>query len=182
MRFWHFLPLGVRNLAENAYIRLDPIDHRILNCLQQDGRISNQQLSEEVGLSPSPCLRRVRSLETSGVIDRYVALVKPEAAGLSVSAFIRVRLDRQDDRHLQTFEDAIRDLPEIMECYLMTGDADYQLRILVPSLDAFENFLRTKLTKIEGVGEVTTSFALRPVVYRTALPLSVNRTGAGIHA
>ena len=133
--------------------------------------MTNQQLAEQVGLSPSPCLRRVRALEQSGAIHRYVALVDPEIAGLPVSAFVRVRLDRQDDRHLAIFEDAVRDVEEIMECYLMTGDADYQLRVLVPSLDAFEDFLRSKLTRIEGVSEVTTSFALRPVVYRTALPV-----------
>ena len=152
-------------------IKLDAIDRRILTELQRDGRITNQQLAERVGLSPSPCLRRVRLLEKNGAIDRYVALVKPEASGLSVTAFVRVRLDRQDDRHLASFEKAVLDFPEIMECYLMTGDSDYQLRVLVSSLDAFENFLRAKLTKIEGVSELTTSFALRPVVYRTALPV-----------
>ncbi len=121
--------------------------------------------------SPSPCLRRVRALEDSRATDRYVALVDPEIAGLSVSAFVRVRLDRQDDRHLAMFEEVVRDVPEVMECYLMTGDADYRLRVLVPSLDAFEDFLRSKLTRIDGVSEVTTSFALRPIVYRTAIPL-----------
>lgn len=151
--------------------KLDAIDRKILTELQYDGRMTNQQLSERVGLSPSPCLRRVRLLEDSGTIERYVALVKPEATGLAVSAFVRVRLDRQDDRHLTSFETAVADFPEIMECYLMTGDADYQLRVLVSSLDDFENFLRTKLTRIDGVSEVTTSFALRPVVYRTAVPL-----------
>lgn len=150
---------------------LDAIDRRILTALQEDGRMTNQQLAERVGLSPSPCLRRVRALEDSRAIDRYVALVDPEIAGLSVSAFVRVRLDRQDDRHLAMFEEAVRDVPEVMECYLMTGDADYQLRVLVPSLDAFEDFLRSKLTRIDGVSEVTTSFALRPIVYRTAIPL-----------
>lgn len=150
---------------------LDAIDRKILKALQRDGRITNQQLAEEVGLSPSPCLRRVRLLEQSGAIDRYVTLVDPEAVGLSVTAFIRVRLDRQDDRHLAVFENAVTEFPEVMECYLMTGDADYQLRVLVASLDAFENFLRAKLTRIEGVSEVTTSFALRPIVYRTAVPV-----------
>lgn len=150
---------------------LDAIDRKILTVLQEDGRITNHELAERVGLSPSPCLRRVRMLEQSGVIDRYVALVDPDVSGLAVSAFVRVRLDRQDDQHLALFEDAIRDVPEVMECYLMTGDADYQLRVLVPSLDAFEDFLRAKLTRISGVSEVTTSFALRPIVYRTAIPI-----------
>lgn len=156
---------------------LDAIDCKILHALQRDGRITNQQLAEEVGLSPSPCLRRVRMLEEAGAIDRYVALANPAALGLYVSAFIRVRLDRQDDRHLAAFEEVVAGFPEVMECYLMTGDCDYQLRVLVASLDAFETFLRTKLTKINGVGEVTTSFSLRPIVYRTELPIAAASAG-----
>lgn len=150
---------------------LDEIDHRILAELQSDGRMSNQDLSERVGLSPSPCLRRLRQLEAGGVIQRYVALVDPEAVGLGVTAFVRVRLDQQDDRHLAVFEQAVADFPEVMECYLMTGEADYQLRVLVGSLGDFEDFLRHRLTRIAGVAQVTSSFALRPVVYKTALPV-----------
>lgn len=150
---------------------LDAIDRRILATVQQDGRITNQDLAEAVGLSPSPCLRRLKALEREGTISRYVALVDPAAVGLSVSAFVRVRLESQDDRRLAAFEQAIADFPEVLECYLMSGDADYQLRVVVPSLEAFEHFLRFKLTRIGGVAQVTTSFALRPIVYRTALPL-----------
>jgi Lrp/AsnC family leucine-responsive transcriptional regulator len=142
-----------------------------LREVQRDGRVTNQELSERVGLSPSPCLRRVRRLEADGVISRYVALVDPVAVGLPVSAFIRVRLHQQDDRHLARFEAAVAGFAEVMECYLMSGDADYQVRVLVESLGAFEDFLRQKLTRIEGVAEVTTSFALRPIVYKTALPI-----------
>jgi Lrp/AsnC family leucine-responsive transcriptional regulator len=134
--------------------------------------MTNQQLSEEVGLSPSPCLRRVRQLEKSGVISGYVALVRPDAVGLGVTAFVRIRLDQQDDNHLTLFEAAISGFPEVMECYLMTGEADYQLRVLVGSLGEFEDFLRYKLTRIMGVSQLTTSFALRPVVYRTAIDLN----------
>ncbi|WP_176599233.1 MULTISPECIES: Lrp/AsnC family transcriptional regulator [Sphingobium] len=152
---------------------LDEIDVRILGRLQADGRVTNQQLSEAVGLSPSPCLRRVRLLEEREVIQGYVALVKPEAVGLGVTAFVRIRLDQQDDTHLTLFETALAKFPEVMECYLMTGEADYQLRVLVSSLGEFEDFLRHKLTKIVGVSQVTTSFALRPVVYRTALPVRI---------
>lgn len=133
--------------------------------------MTNQELADQVGLSPSPCLRRVRQLEADGVISRYVALVDPEVVGLSVTAFVRVRLDQQDDRHLAEFEAAVADFPEVMECYLMTGEADYQLRVLVPSLGAFEDFLRHRLTRVKGVANVTTSFALRPVIYKTALPV-----------
>lgn len=150
---------------------LDQLDRRILAELQSDGRMTNQELSERVGLSPTPCLRRLRHLESEGVIFRYVALVDPEVVGYSVTAFVRVRLDQQDDRHLALFEEAIAGFPEVMECYLMTGDADYQLRVVVKSLGSFEDFLRQRLTRIPGVGQVTTSFALRPIVYKTALPL-----------
>lgn len=153
--------------------QFDAIDIGILNQLQANGRMSNQELSEKIGLSPSPCLRRLKALESSGVITRYVALVDPTLAGLTVTAFIRVRLDQQDDRHLAIFEEAIAEFPEVMDCYLMTGDADYQLRVLVQSLNAFEDFLRFKLTKIQGVSQVTTSFALRPVVSKTSLPLEL---------
>ncbi|MCJ2180764.1 Lrp/AsnC family transcriptional regulator [Novosphingobium album (ex Hu et al. 2023)] len=152
-------------------VDLDAINRNILRQVQDDGRITNQELSDRVGLSPSPCLRRLKQLEGEGVITRYVALVDPQMVGLGVTAFVRVRLDQQDDRHLAAFEDAVTGFSEVMECYLMTGDADYQLRVLVESLNAFEDFLRFKLTKIAGVAQVTTSFALRPVVYKTALPL-----------
>ena len=148
----------------------DAIDRKILDHLQSNGRMTNQELSDAIGLSPSPCLRRVRQLEANGVIAGYVALVDPEVVGLSVTAFVRVRLDQQDDRHLAAFESAVADFPEVMECYLMTGEADYQLRVLVGSLGAFEDFLRHRLTRVKGVANVTTSFALRPVIYKTALP------------
>ena len=110
------------------------------------------------------------SISASGVISRYVALVDPEVVGLSVTAFVRVRLDQQDDHHLAEFESAVSGFPEVMECYLMTGEADYQLRVLVSSLGAFEDFLRHRLTRVRGAANVTTSFALRPVIYKTALP------------
>ena len=149
---------------------LDALDVKILECLQADGRITNQELSEKVGLSPSPCLRRVRQLEADGIITGYVALVSPNHVGLTISAFVRVRLNQQDEKHLAIFETAVADFPEVMECYLMTGEADYQLRVLVPSLSDFEDVLR-RLTRIEGVAQVTTSFALRPIVYKTAVPV-----------
>ncbi len=133
--------------------------------------MSNQELSDQVGLSPSPCLRRLKRLEADGVITRYVALVDPGSVGLDVTAFVRVRLDQQDDRHLAAFETAVAEFPEVMECYLMTGDADYQLRVMVASLHDFEDFLRSRLTRIAGVAQVTTSFALRPIIYKTALPV-----------
>lgn len=159
--------------------RLDETDRRILRELQANGRMSNQELSEVVGLSPSPCLRRVKQLEADRVIEGYVALVDPHALGLDVSAFVRVRLSQQDDHHLALFEEAVGRFPEVMECYLMTGESDYQLRVLVPSLQAFEDFLRDKLTAVAGVSQIQTSFALRPVVYRTAIPITAPARGSG---
>jgi Lrp/AsnC family transcriptional regulator, leucine-responsive regulatory protein len=154
---------------------LDTIDQKILTLLQANGRITNQELADTVGLSPSPCLRRVRQLEQEGVIANYVALLDPGAVGLGVTAFVRVRLGAQDDIQLARFERAIAEFSEVMECYLMTGDSDYQIRVLVSSLEEFEDFLRQKLTRIPGVSQVTSSFALRPIVYRTALPVIVSR-------
>jgi Lrp/AsnC family transcriptional regulator, leucine-responsive regulatory protein len=151
---------------------LDDIDRKILSVLQTDGRITNQELADLVGLSPSPCLRRVRQLEQSGIIAHYVALLDPNAVGLGVTAFVRVRLNAQDDIQLARFETAIAAFSEVMECYLMTGDSDYQIRVLVGSLQEFEDFLRQKLTRLPGVSQVTSSFALRPIVYRTALPVT----------
>jgi Lrp/AsnC family transcriptional regulator, leucine-responsive regulatory protein len=151
---------------------LDAIDRKILTLLQGNGRITNQELADTVGLSPSPCLRRVRQLEQAGVVANYVALLDPAAVGLGVTAFVRVRLGAQDDIQLARFESAIAEFSEVMECYLMTGDSDYQIRVLVSSLAEFEDFLRQKLTRLPGVSQVTSSFALRPIVYRTALPVS----------
>jgi Lrp/AsnC family transcriptional regulator, leucine-responsive regulatory protein len=150
---------------------LDNIDRKILALLQANGRITNQELADTIGLSPSPCLRRVRHLEQAGVVANYVALLDPGAVGLGVTAFVRVRLGAQDDIQLARFESAIAEFSEVMECYLMTGDSDYQIRVLVSSLEEFETFLRQKLTRLPGVSQVTSSFALRPIVYRTALPV-----------
>lgn len=158
-------------MSNNAPYFLDRFDHAILAQLQDDGRITNQELAERIGLTASPCLRRTKRLEQSGVIERYVALVDPVKVGLAVNAFVRVRLDSQDDSTLTTFEATIGDFPEVMQCYLMTGDADYQLLVLVRSLAEFEEFLRFRLTKVPGVEQVTTGFALRSVVSRTRLPV-----------
>lgn len=133
--------------------------------------MTNHELAERVGLSPSPCLRRVRLLEANGVIARYTGIVDPSAMGLNVTAFVSVRLRGQGGRHLAAFEEAIATFPEVMECYLMNGESDYQLRLLVGTLTEFETFLRQKLTLIEGVSQVTSSFVLRQVVCKTAVPV-----------
>ena len=150
---------------------LDAIDLSILQQLQINARISNVDLAEAVGLSPSPCLRRVKRLEDNGVISRYVALVDPNSMGLTVNVFVQVSLERQVDEYLERFETSVKSWPEVMECYLMTGDADYHLRIVVPDLVTYETFLKNKLTRVPGVSNIRSSFALKPVNYRTDLPL-----------
>lgn len=149
---------------------LDIIDLKILAQLQQDARISNVELAERVNLSPSPCLVRVRALERKGYINRYVALLRPEAMGLAVSVFVQVRLERQIEASLKAFEKAVTVRPEVMECYLMTGTSDYLLRVVVSDLAEFQRFV-TDLSKISGVGNIQSSFALKQVKYQTALPL-----------
>ena len=149
----------------------DATDWKILGLLQTDARISNVDLARQVGLSPSPCLNRVRALEKGGYISRYVTLLDSLRVGLRVSVFIQVTLEKQIEPALQTFERAIRDRPEVMECYLMTGDADYLLRVVVADLQALEHFILNFLSRVPGVGNIKSSFALKQVKYQTALPL-----------
>ncbi len=152
-------------------IGLDAIDRRILDRLQEDGRVSNVELANDVGISSSPCWRRVRELEERGVISGYVALVDAAAVGLPVSVFVQVTLERQIEAALETFEAAVKARPEVMECYLMTGDADYLLRVVVSDLPTYEAFLKDHLTRIPGIANIKSSFALNQVKYRTSLPL-----------
>ena len=151
---------------------IDRTDVKILDLLQEEARLSNVELAQAVGLSPSPCLRRVRLLEEGGVIRRYVTLLDPAKVGLPVSVFVQITLERQVESALQLFEDAVRKHPEVMECYLMTGDADYLLRVVAPDLESYQRFLLDNLTRIPGVASIKSSFALKQVGYRTALPLS----------
>jgi len=151
-------------------IVLDAIDRRILERLQQDGRLSNADLAEKVGLSSSPCWRRVKALEEAGVIKGYAALLDAKTVGLSVNVFMSVSLSTQNEKSLQAFERAAAARPEVMECYLMTGDSDYLLRIVVPDLGAYERFVMD-FTKIPGIAQIRSSFALRPVKQGTALPM-----------
>lgn len=153
-------------------ISLDQIDQRILAALQANARLSNVELANQAGLSPSPCLRRVRGLEEDGVIKGYAALVDQEAVGLPVSVFVMVSLERQVEQALEIFEARVSALPEVMECYLMTGDSDYLLRVVTRDLQAYERFLMHQLTKFPGVSSIKSSFALKQVVYRTALPIT----------
>ncbi len=157
-------------------ISLDAIDRRILAVLQDNARVSNVELAELSGISASPCWRRVRELERAGVIAQYVTLVNPAAVGLPVSVFIQVSLEKQVEHALEVFEDAILERPEVMECYLMTGDADYMLRVVVADLEAYERFLMDHLTRVPAVANIRSSFALKQVKYRTALPVFDNQT------
>lgn len=153
-------------------MELDRYDRRILEELQKDGRISNQELAERIGLSPSPCLRRVRTLEESGLIRGYHALLDAGKLGLSLMALIHISMDRHTPERFANFEAKIAALPEVLECLLITGqDADYQLKVVVKDMDAFQALLLEKITRIEGVSGVHSSFVLRRVVDQTALPV-----------
>ena len=150
---------------------LDAVDRKILALLQADGRMSLAELAEKVGLSPSPCLRRVRMLE-DGVISRYVAVLDQRAVGLPVSVFVSVKLEKQRQESLDRFAKAIERWPEVLECYLMTGPRDYWLRVVVPDLDAYERFVKQKLTRVEGIASIESSFALEQVKYTNVLPVA----------
>jgi Lrp/AsnC family leucine-responsive transcriptional regulator len=150
---------------------LDDTDRRILTLLQDDGRISLADLAVKVGLSPSPCLRRMRNLEKAGVIARYVAVLDQQAVGLPVSVFISIKLASQKQDALDHFAKTISRWPEVLECYLMTGPRDYWLRVVVPDLAAYERFLKQKLTRLDGVASIESSFALEQVKYTNVLPL-----------
>lgn len=151
---------------------LDAIDVKILGVLQADGRISLADLSAKVGLSASPCLRRIRILGRDGIISRYVAVLDQAKVGLPVSVFVSIKLDSQRVQALERFNKAIAKWPEVLECYLMTGPRDYLLRVVVADLSAYERFLKQKLTKIDGIASIESSFALEQVKYSHVLPIA----------
>jgi Lrp/AsnC family leucine-responsive transcriptional regulator len=151
--------------------KLDAIDRKILQSLQADGRMSLAELSEKVGLSPSPCLRRVRILEKAGIIKRYVAMVDQQSVGLPVSVFVSLKLESQRQQMLANFGKLVARWPEVLECYLMTGPRDYLLRVVVEDLAAYERFLKQKLTRVEGIASIESSFALEQVKYTNVLPI-----------
>lgn len=157
--------------ADMERIRLDELDSKILQELQEDARISNVELADRVGLSPAPCLRRVRALEEAGVIRKYVTLLDPQAVNLAVTVFVQVTLNLQVEGRLDTFEDAIRIRPEVLDCYMMAGEADYLLRVVVPDVAAYERFLKESLTHIENVASLKSTFALKQAKYSTVLPI-----------
>jgi Lrp/AsnC family leucine-responsive transcriptional regulator len=152
-------------------MKLDPIDIRILNELQNDSSHSNVELAKRVHLSPSPCLMRVKALKDKGVIRNYVALADPKVLGLGLNVFISISLKEQSKEALAEFEQRISEHDEVMECYLMTGDSDYLIRVAVADMGALEKFILEQLTPIAGIEKIRSSFALKQVRYKTALPL-----------
>jgi Lrp/AsnC family leucine-responsive transcriptional regulator len=153
-------------------MEIDRYDRQILAVLQKEGRISNQDLAERIGLSPSPCLRRVKALEESGLITGYRAHVDAKALGLTLFALIHISMDQHTPERFKHFDAQIAEIPEVMECLLITGqDADYQVRVVVKDMDAFQELLLNRITRIKGVTGVHSSFILRRVVDRTALPV-----------
>jgi len=149
----------------------DTIDVRILKELQECAKLSNVELSARVHLSPSPCLARVRRLERVGLIKRYVTLLDASQLGLGISVMIQIRLENQVERALELFETAMQRYPEVMECYLMSGDSDYLIRVVVRDVPSLQRFIVEELSKIPGVANIRSSFALKQVKYKTALPL-----------
>ncbi len=155
-------------------MQIDRYDRQILQILQNDGRISNQELADRIGLSPSPCLRRVKVLEEAGLIVGYRAMLDAKALGLTLMALIQISMDQHTPERFNTFEAAIAEIPEILECLLITGQAaDYQLKVVVKDLDAYQELLLKRITGIPGVSGVHSSFVLRKVVDKTAIPLPI---------
>ena len=152
-------------------MELDRYDRAIVTALQQDARIPNARLAEKVSLSESACLRRVRALEESGLIQGYTALIDQQKAGYPVNVFVNITLDRQSQSGLEAFEREVRRIPEVMECYLMTGEHDYFLRLVVADLADFERVHSQRLTRLPSVARVQSSFAMRTVTRTAAIPL-----------
>ena len=154
-------------------MKLDKLDKRILRELQNNGSITNLELAEKIGLSPSPCARRVKQLEDSGIIDRQVILLNASKLNLKLTALIQISMDRHTPDRFEIFEKKIMSYPEVIECILITGQsADYQLKVVVPDMESYQEFLLNKITRIEGVTDVHSSFMLREVINSTELPLN----------
>jgi Lrp/AsnC family leucine-responsive transcriptional regulator len=158
-------------MADSTNFVLDAIDRRILRTIQRDGRVTIQDLAKKVGLSPSPCLRRLRLLEKEGIIKGYVGVLDQTAIGLPVSVFVSIKLERQREAELNRFSKAVSQWPEVLECYLMTGQRDYLMRVVVADLSAYERFIKEKLTKVDCVASIESSFALGQVKYTNVLPV-----------
>lgn len=154
-------------------MKLDKMDRRILDVMQHNGSITNLELADEVGLSPSPCSRRVKQLEDAGIIDRYATLLSPEKLGLKLTAMAQVSMDRHSPDRLENFESELANLPEVISCSLFTGDsADYMVILLVEDMESYQKILLNKITTIEGVSGVKSSFVLKKIIDRTTVPLT----------
>jgi len=152
--------------------KLDRIDRRILEEIQADGSISNLELSERIGLSPSPCARRIKILQETGIINRQITLLDQDKLGLPISIYVMVCLENQESERLENFDRNVRTWPEVLECSLITGsDADYLLKVVMPDMDYYQRFLLKKLNRIDGIRSIRTSFVLCKIVHRTELPL-----------
>ena len=152
-------------------MKLDQIDHKILRHLQENARITNAELADKVGLSPTPCLRRLRRLESDGIVRGYRAEINREALGINVTVIILVKLEREDDKTLREFEEEIRKRDEVMECYLVTGKFDYFVRVVVPTLSVYEEFLSETVLRMQNIATVESSFTLREVVRKVVMPI-----------
>lgn len=151
--------------------KIDDKDRQIIRALQRNGRITNQDLAEAVRLSPSPCLRRVKALERTGIIQGYSARVDAKAYGLAVTAFVNIRLERHDEETVNRFEDKVMRMDEVLDCHVMAGQADYQLRVLVEDLERYEHFVRERLQRIGGLASIDTRFAYGTIKEAAAFPL-----------
>ena len=158
-------------MTVNMTFMLDLVDYRIIDALQRDGGLTNVELARQVHLTPSPCLARVKALKAAGVIERYVALTSAAALGLGLNVFISISLKSQSKAALAEFERSIAEHDEVMECYLMSGDSDYLIRVAITDIAALEQFIVEQLTPIPGIDKIRSSFALKQVRYKTALPL-----------
>ncbi|MCX7125596.1 MAG: Lrp/AsnC family transcriptional regulator [Gammaproteobacteria bacterium] len=151
---------------------MDRIDKKILTLLQDNGRLSNQELADEIALSPSPCLRRVKALEDNGIIQKYVALLDPESLALQLTVMVSVGLDKHSPERMRQFELSIKKIPEVIQCYLITGQsADYLLKVIVTNMQHYQKVLLERITQIDGVTSVHSSFVLQKIVDKTNLPL-----------
>lgn len=158
--------------SSEVLLKIDKTDRKILAQIQKDGSLTNQELAEKVGLSPSPCLRRTRALQEAGIIVRTATILDHKKLGLSLTAIILIGMDRHTPERFAAFEEKVSEYPEVLECYLVTGhDADYMLKVVVPDMDQYHDFLLNQITRITGVSGVHSSFVLRRVIDSTTLPL-----------
>lgn len=160
-------------------MKFDKYEWQILQALQKDGRLSNNDIAERIGLSTTPCWRRINELNNSGVIERYVALLNPKLTGIKEIVFANVSIDKYEENHRHEFEQAVQARPEVLECYASMGDNDYILKIAVPDIAAYDSFLQDFLVKLPGVRQTHSTFALRVIKRDTALPLEVYNNNVG---